>query len=277
MSHLNHTIAALAALAINAAALAQSPINAPGEMQPSAGTGIYHAMFMYRETGSDPFRGERGSQEYVQLSQIAYGITYDLSVQFDIPVGYRDVDAAAGSSAEDELGVGEIEMLFKQRLWQHNPGPTDTIRWGLLGGVQMPGDIHLMEMDNSIDAWNPILGTVFSAVLGRHGFNTSVMYEWYTGGDGPEYSDTFHYDASYLFRIDPAQYTAETTGAWYAMAELNAHYDLNGDHEIYISPGIMYEARKFTFDATLMIPVYQDVQWRGESEFVVGLGLRISF
>ncbi len=276
MSRITRFLTIAAANSICATALAQSPINAPGEMQPSTETGIFHVMPMYRETGSDPVRAESGSREYMALTQIAYGIRYDLSVQLDIPLGYRDVDYTAGTSDAD-FGIGDSEILFKYRVFQEDPAPTDTIRLGLLAGLQMPGNMRLMEMDNSSDAWDPKVGAVFSAVLGRHGFNVSFLYEFYTGGGSPRFSDTFHYDTSYLFRLSPVAYTAETTGALYALCELNAHYDLNGDHEIFLSPGIMYEAKTFTLDATLMIPVYQDVNWRGESEFIIGFGARLSF
>ena len=54
-------------------------------------------------------------------------------------------------------------------------------------------------------------------------------------------------------------------------------YDINGDDEIFVSPGLMYESRTFTVDATIMIPVHQNLEHRAETEFIVGLGARISF
>jgi hypothetical protein len=268
--------ACLTVLVFTVNVLAQSPINAPGEMQPSTETGIFHEMFMYAETGSDPFRNETGAQEYIALTQIAYGIRYDLSVQLDIPLGVRETNYIGGGSDTD-FGLGDSELLFKYRLWKDDPSPTETLRLGILAGLQMPGTMRVMEMDNSADAWDPVFGAVYSAVLGRHGFNVSALYEFYTGGRGPEVSDSFKYDASYLYRLAPDQYTMETKGAWYGLVELNANYDLNGDHEIFISPGIMYESRTYTLDATVMIPAYQDVNWRGEMEFMVGIGARLSF
>ena len=79
------------------------------------------------------------------------------------------------------------------------------------------------------------------------------------------------------FRLFPEDYGSESRGALYAVAELNGFYGTNGDHEIFLSPGIMYEHFKFTLDATVMIPVYQEVNYRPEEEFMIGIGLRISF
>jgi hypothetical protein len=80
-----------------------------------------------------------------------------------------------------------------------------------------------------------------------------------------------------LFRLLPDQYTAETGGALYAVAELNGFYGTNGDTEVYLSPGIMFEARTFTLDATVMLPVWQEVEHRAESEYLIGVGVRLSF
>ena len=167
------------------------------------------------------------------------------------------------------------QVQSKYRIFQDDPAPTDTTRFSLIGGLQIPGNV-VFEMDSSNDAWDPIIGAVFSTVRGRHGFNADALWEFYTGDDDDQ-SDSLRYDASYLYRISPERYTAETTGALYAVTELNGFYGTNGDHEIYPSPGVMYESRRYRLDATVMIPVYQEVDYRAESEFIVGIGLRISF
>lgn len=255
-------------------ASAQSPINAPGAMQPSTNTGIWHLMPMYREFGSDPTSNIEGGKEYILLNQIAWGVSNKFSLQFDLPVVYADLDLS-GPGDENDFGLGDMTLLAKYRIFQDDPAPTDTTRVSLIGGLQIPGNVDL-EMDSSNDAWDPIIGAVFSTVQGRHGFNADALWEFYTG-DEDDQSDSLRYDASYLYRLSPETYTADTTDALYAVAELNGFYGTNGDNEIYLSPGIMYESRKFTLDATVMIPVHQDVDHRGESEFLIGIGLRLSF
>lgn len=256
---------------------AQTPINAPGAMQPSTGTGVYHAMFLYRNRGADPSMGDLGADEYIALSQVAYGLARNLSLQVDVPIVYSDADTPTGS--DSELTIADPTVLVKWRVFQNDPAPTETMRFSVIGGLQIPGD-STYRMDASHDAWDPIIGGVFSTVLGRHGFNASVLYEFYTGGDegmGEAFSDSMRYDASYLFRIDPVEYTSESTSAWYAVAELNGFYDINGDSELFLSPGVMYEARTFTVDASVMIPVHQDLDYRAETDIILGIGIRLSF
>ena len=275
--HLFATLAAAGvASALSGKAAAQTPINAPGAMQPSTGTGIVHEMFMYREIGSDPASGILDGREYIALTQVAYGWRNNVSLQFDAPIVANDLNVTPSSNVDDdEFGVGDMVLWAKYRIYQNDPKPTDTTRFSLIGGLQIPGNTRF-EMDSSNDAWDPIIGGVFSTVCGRNGFNADALWEFYTGDDDTQ-SDSLRYDGSYLFRLSPEQYTADTKGALYAVMELNGFYGTNGDNELYLSPGIMYESHTFTLDATIMIPVWQDVHHRAESEFLVGVGIRLSF
>jgi hypothetical protein len=277
--HLRKSFFMLAIVCVCGTSVAQSPINAPGAMQPSTNTGVFHEMALYRERGADPTMGDLGADEYIALTQVAYGLQYNFSLQIDVPVVYSDIQAAMPGDDDDDFNIGDSTLLLKYRVYQNDPAPTETIRFSLIGGLQVPGN-STFRMDSSHDAWDPIVGAVFSTVLGRHGFNASFLYEFYTGGDegmGDAFDDSLRFDASYLFRLAPAEYTDESASAWYGVLELNGFYDLNGDQELFISPGVMYEARTFTLDATVMIPVHQDLDYRAESEFLVGIGARISF
>lgn len=271
--------AAAAVFGLVAAASAQSPINAPGAMQPSTKTGVFHEMFYFRDRGPDPIMGDLGADEYIALTQVAYGLQYNLSLQIDVPIVYSDIQPAAPGDDDSDFNIADSTVLLKYRIYRHDPAPTETIRFSLIGGLQIPGN-STFRMDASHDAWDPIIGAVFSTVLGRHGFNASLLYEFYTGGDegmGDAFDDSLRYDASYLFRLAPTAYTEESVSAWYGVVELNGFYDLNGDHELFISPGVMYEARTFTLDATVMIPVHQDLDYRAETDVMFGFGARISF
>ena len=258
---------------------AQTPINAPGAMQPSTGTGVLHIMPMYRRLDSFGPDNQQSANEYTVLAQVAYGLAKNVGIQFDVPMVYSNVKMVGGSN-DDEIGLADSTVLLKWRIFQDDPAPTETTRVSLVAGMQIPGTVDGWQWDAS-DGWDPIVGLVFSTVRGRHGFNADVLWEFYTGwgGDGRDdgSSDSLRADASYLFRLAPAQYSAETTGAWYAVAELNAYYDTNGDRTLFFSPGVMYEARKFTLDATVMIPVYEDVDQRPEVDIVIGVGVRVSF
>ncbi len=269
------SIAAIGVVLLASAAAAQTPVNAPSAMQPSVGRFNIHQMGYVRWFDGDSTTDGRDIVQTVSLTQINYGVLGNLALSLDIPLVYNHLDDAGpgGATGDSAFGFGDLKLLAKWRVWQLDTGPTDTRRISLLGGLQIPGGTN-MYWDSSSDEWNPMLGAVFSIVEGRHGGNVSALYELDTGTG----HDTLRYDLSYLYRIAPSAFDAQSShGAWYAIAELNGLYETNGNNELFLSPGIMYEATWWTVDATLMIPVVRDLSDRPRTEIAFGVGLRVNF
>ena len=73
------------------------------------------------------------------------------------------------------------------------------------------------------------------------------------------------------------EYSAASEAATYVTLEANGLYETNGDVEVIAGPGILYEARTFALEATIGLPMVQEVRERPEVDLVVTLGLRILF
>ena len=54
-------------------------------------------------------------------------------------------------------------------------------------------------------------------------------------------------------------------------------YETNGDHEILLAPGVMYEARSFAVELSVQLPLLQEIDHRPKTDFTVTLGLRMLF
>ena len=54
-------------------------------------------------------------------------------------------------------------------------------------------------------------------------------------------------------------------------------YETNGDHEILLAPGVMYEARSFAVELSVQLPALQEIDHRPKTDFTVTLGLRMLF
>ncbi len=269
--------AVLLPLLAASSASAQEATNTPAATQPAQGSFYLRTKLQYISVGNDPSPENREIDKVVSTTTLTYGLRRDMSLSLDLPLVYEVEDSAAGT--DREFGVNDLSLTFKYRPLQIDLNPVDSVRFAAFGGVEIPSG----DGDFSSHSFDPFIGGVFTAILGRHGFNQSVSYKFNTGGDefntragdGPD--DALRYDSAYLFRIDPAEYSADTSAATYLTFEMNGLYETNGDNEILIGPGILYEARSFALEATVGIPIVQDVDERPETDLVVTLGLRILF
>lgn len=269
-------IAAAMALAAATSSVAQTPINGLGAMQPSIGRLNIHQMVNYRSFDGDASTLERNIDQVSSVTQVTYGLLSNVAVTFDIPVLFNHLASSSLAPSDEAIGVGDMALYAKWRVWQHDSGPTDTMRVALIGGLQLPGGTT-SYWDSTEDGFNPLIGAIFSTVMGRHGFNADLVWEFDTAGGGQP-DGGLRYDASYLYRLAPAAYGEETShAAWYLVGELNGLYETNGNNQLFLAPGIMYEATWFTIDASVGIPLTQELSDRPETEVIVGVGVRIAF
>lgn len=269
--------AVAAALAAAASAAAQEAINTSAATQPGKGVFSYRQQLRYTHYDNDPTDLDREVDEWVSKSMISYGITGNLSATLEVPFIYQDVDSSEGD--ESDFGIDDLRLMFKYRLWQNDYGPTSTARVSVMGGARIP----TFDSPFSTESFNPILGAVYTHIHERHGWNASLHWDFTTGGDSDPLrprsglADALSYDAAYLYRLSPAEYAADTAGSWYIVAELNGVYETNGDNEILLAPGILYEAREFALEASVQLPAAQDLDHRPEREVSVVVGVRLLF
>jgi hypothetical protein len=267
--------------AIDRAAAQESITATDSATQPSPGHVILKEQFrFYRldlDTGPRARRGE--VDESVFLTTLNAGVSADVSLSFRMPVRLRDREFDFLREAERDEGIGDFTALAKWRVYRKDDGPLDTARLSLIGGAE----IRTGDSPFTNDAYNPILGLAYTQIAGRHGVNASLNWTFTTGGNdepifaGESTADLFRYDLAYLWRLAPREYTAETRGAWYLVAEVNGLYETNGDHELLVSPGIMYEARTWTAELSVQLPAWQEIDHRAETEFVLIAGVRFSW
>lgn len=248
--------------------------------QPGTGVFLFRQTLEFEKFGDDPSGLDRDIEQFKLSTQLAYGLTKDLTVIGIVPLLHRDVDSPMPGVSEDKFNLGDAHVMLKYRVWQNDTGPIDTMRLGLLVGLDFPTG----QDGFGNDGFDPMIGAVFTSIQDRHGFNASARFKFNTdAGDGAAVTvddgieDTLFLDAAYLYRLAPAEYAENTHGAWYAMIELNGTYETNGDTQLRLSPGIMYEARNWVIEAAVQIPVHQNLDHRPESDFVIGVGFRYLF
>lgn len=259
-------------------ALAQQAMYTEAATMPSPGTGVVREQVHYSRYGANPNTDVESTDRLEALTTISYGLARDFALSFDIPV-ITERNETPGGDDRDE-GVGDLNLTLKWRFLKEDTGGIDTLRGALLAGASFgSGD----DPDFSSQSVNPHIGVAFTAVRGRNGFDQDFQFVLNTGGtqatdfggDGP--SDAIRHNTAYLFRIAPAEYTSESSGAWYVSAELNGLYETDGDYDLRFSPGLMYEGRQWALEFMAQVPVYEHVNHRPELQVAVGVGIRISF
>ena len=133
------------------------------------------------------------------------------------------------------------------------------------------------------DTTVPFIGLSAMYIEGRHGVTSSVVFHA-TDGDfddpvlaGDKEANHIAFNAAYLYRIKPEAYSQDLVAAWYIGAELIGNWESDDDLEILLAPILLYEAPSWAFELTYGKPIYEDVNFRPETDYTVSLGFRFLF
>jgi hypothetical protein len=268
---------ALLLLAVGLPAAGQQTSRSSAAVQPGRGVTVVRQFFEHTRYGNPDVEQLRAE------TVVGYGLSGDWTVMGHLPVVYRNfTDLPAGAAApEDDAAVGfeDPRVMVQHRFWQRDTGPIDTQRAVVFGGVELPsGDDGFTS-----DSFDGYFGAAYTRIAGRHGMNASVLYKWNTGDRGnpvmfgDQDADAVRGDLGYLWRLSPERYTAQTYGSSYASIELLGRYETNGDTELLLAPGLMYEAARWVLSGSVAVPVAQDLDGRPETRASVMLEFRLLF
>jgi hypothetical protein len=191
------------------------------------------------------------NDEYEAHARLAYGIVSRLAFVLD---GHHEW-------LDDETDYSSVTTRLKVRILQKDFGPINTWRASIVGGVEFP------EYEDPA----PHFSIVTTAIINRHGFNGQIDWAGYSSDP-----DEYMVNASHLYRLSPAKYSAATKAAWYTQLEwLNTFYD-NGDFETRIAPGLLYEARRWAAEVGIRLPV-ADSGSEPDGETTIATGFRYLF
>ena len=189
-------------------------------------------------------------EDYVMRARASYGIVSKLAFQLEADHAWQ------ANESDDSSGTVEL----KYRVLQNDFSPLNTWRASVIGGVEFISD----------EDPAPHFGAVTTTIINRHGLNGQI--EWAGYNDKP---DEVMLNASHLYRIAPARYKAGTKGAWYTQLEsLNTLYD-DGDYEMDLAPGLLYEARNWAAEISLRLPVAGNCT--DQPDYTLATGVRYLF
>lgn len=249
-------------------AAAQAPINSNVALQPSPGQFILRQQFRYAE-GDAP--GVDATAATASTTGV-YGLTSELTLLVNAPFVLERRLTFSGDGTDTDAGVADLTALGKLRFHRNDFGPTQTSRADLLFGAEFPTGTSEFTSD-SVD---PIVGGVYTLALKRNYFSADVLWQFNTAGD-LEGDDRLRYDVAWVYRLWPERYTGPNPAGLNFVLEANGAYWTSGENELFISPGLQYVTRRWIVEATVQAPVWQDLDDRLETDFVVGVGVRLQF
>jgi hypothetical protein len=264
-----------AALSLTAALLCgQEAIHTGSATQPGAGRVLLREqLHWYHSDSAGPGGGTR-IDELLLDSSLTLGVRQDLALDLSMPTHLSLTDAAGAT--DDDLELGDLQVLAKCRLFRRDSGPIDTERASLILGVQCDTASRgatSLRPDFARDSFDPILGAVWTRIDGRVGLDAAVQATISASGDPSD----FRYDGAWLYRLSPATFGPGIESGWYLVAELNGRYQTNGDHEVLLAPGLLIETRRISFELSVQLPAYQDLAHRPEIDYAVVVGMRFLF
>ena len=237
---------------------AQEPAFMEAATQPGADQYYARLLFLVGERSD----ADSAVDEFTARIKLAYGVDANLAALLD--ADFQHVRSNPGSESEE--GFSQATLRLKYRVLRHDLGPLNTWRASVLAGADIPGTSDELARDHA----SPRLGMVTTAILGRHGLN--AQFDW-TGRVGDP--DLFALNASHLYRLAPAEYSAQTSGAWYTMVESLNEFSDSGDSRADLAVGILYEARRWAWEASYRLPLAEN--WPSEIDYQVETGVRCLF
>jgi len=282
---------ALSVLPMNSALAA--PINSNVALPVRKGGFVFRSQARWLRATDDPTTSDREVNIVAIPNVLVYGATPDLALFTIFPYIFRNVESTDPSSGKrtekNDNGIGDLTLLARYTVYARDY-PSGTTRFALLGGIKLPtGDDDLEPITTeSIDFTLGWVSTVTWG-FGRHEVDADVVYRINTEAEDFEKGDDLIYDLAYQFRVYPwtlpevgvpnfVYLVAEANGVFSQKSEQNGKtIDGSGGNTIFFSPGIQFASRRFIFEASIQLPVIQDLNGNQvEKDFVLTAGFRVN-
>ncbi len=272
------TLATVGALGAVTLAHAQEATFTPAATMPGPGAWVSHVMIAgstFTPTGSQGVDGYLTEVNTMAMLGLAPGV----AVEGRMPV----YDGSIGSTDPEKrilgVGLGNLEVDAKIRLLKIDYDTIDTLRVAGSVGAQIPTGTD----GYGADSVNPFLRTSMTWIAGRNGVGLSAQWMFNTGSTfDPVFAtqttaDMLHTGASWLYRIEPAEYGHEHREAWYFQTEMQGVYETDGSAQWSMGPGLLMEGTRFAFEFGIQLPLWESSTDRGNSSFTAMFGLRFLF
>ena len=275
--------AALLVLLWSEPALAQG-INTNVALPVAEGEGIFRSQLRARWATDDPTPADREVATLVAPQTLVYGATPRMTAFATLPILARRRDEVLSSSSRTTPAMGDVVLLSRYTVLLDDYAPLSTRRVALLAGLKLPVGAERF----GTPTFDPRLGAVGTWAHNRHELDADVLYTLSTKRQGFTAGDRFRYDVAYRYRLWPKRFgkrlvqingLLELNGLWSDRNEDHGSTRRNsGGHILFLSPGFQYVAKSWILEASLQLPISQNLNGsQVETDFVGVLSVRVPF
>ncbi len=272
---------------ITTASLQAAGINTNVALPVRQGGFVYRTQLRLLSASDDPTPLDRDISVYAVPNVLVYGATARTTLFGILPYFFRSVNFrdAGFRQRDDADGFGDLTFLVRQTVYARD-AVQRTSRLGLLAGLEIPSG----KEEFSSHSTDFLLGGVYTLQDGRHELDADLLYKINTEGRGLELGEELQYNLAYELRISPWQWPERGTPSQiYLVLEANGkttrravsdgmELSDTGGTTVFLSPGIQLITRRAIYEASIQIPVIQNLNGgQVETDYVAAAGIRIQF
>jgi len=275
-------------------------INSDVGLTPAKDQTIVRVQSRYKKVSDDPTTLDRETKTLVVPVTVVYGFTERLAGIVSVPWIYRRHKTLSGTEKITRKieGLGDISLLGKYRIYTRDEVGV-TSRLSVISGFELPTgrtgdeDAHgklprtLQAGSGAVDG---ILGLAFTHQTLDDEWDTNLTYQWNNEANDFEFGDVFKYTLAYQKGVLPwvlpeegmyqqLNLVLELNGEWQQKHEdQSGTVADSGGHTIYVSPGLQMASKRWVAEASIQLPVYQDLNGsQVETDYTVVASLRFTF
>ena len=256
---------------------------------------IFRQQIIWTHAGNDPAGLGREFDAVAGVSVFGYGLTSDFTLFGLLPTRHKQLSTPAGTRSSN--GIGDARLFARYTvLRQDQPG--QTFRIAPFAGVELPTGRHRKRdalgllpppLQPGSGSWDPFAGVVMTYATTDWQLDFNLGYQFNTQRDGRRNADIARADISFQYRLWPMQITGSTNAFVFGVLEANlVHADklqLNGISNpnsggttLFLSPGLQYAAKTFIAEASVQLPVLQDLNGTAlEKTVIARASMRFNF
>lgn len=265
----------------------------------ATGQFIFREQFLYLRASDDPGPADRTLDLLGGISVLGYGATSDLTLFGVLPYLDKELDATVPGGeriSRGTSGVGDAQFFARYTVVQKDRRGRN-FRIAPFLGIKLPtGNDDERDalgrlpppLQPGSGSWDPFGGVIATWQTLDYQIDAQLGYRSTSRANGFEFGDEFQADASVQYRLWPRTLAGGVPGFLYGFLETNLLHQAknevggsddpdSGGTRLFLSPGIKYVTRRWTFDAIVQLPVVQNLGGTAlEDDFRVRTGIRMN-